>query len=114
MDDQRKHPRRFILYDARIRDRDTRLTLGYLNDLTPEGAALLCDEPVEIGRDYHLSFDIPEELAISASLNIDAQFMWCRPDSEGRFFEAGMKFMELTNTERQIIEQMIANFTNQQ
>lgn len=114
MKEQRKHERRFILYDARIRDRETGLTLGYLNDLTPEGAALLSDDFVEVGRVYQLTLDIPQSLALNASLNLEATIMWCRADSEGRFFEAGMRFSELTNTERTIIEKMIAEFSNRQ
>ena len=97
MDDRRKEMREKVMAFTPVRDLDRDILLGYLGDLTLQGAMVVGEKPLEIHLQVTLDIDLPGDLpGISARrMTIPARVARCVPDEEGaREFNIGFKFIE--------------------
>jgi len=85
--------------------------MGYLVDLTPEGALLIGDRELEISTLYTLQIDLPDEIPSDRYLEIDAQVVWTKPDTEPNFFRTGLKIFPLDNVDRQHLEELLSLYS---
>lgn len=108
--DRRKLKRRHIVFYSRVFDRNTGALLGHLMDLTVEGLMLISDHPINTGHTYHLRMDLPEDAKSKPYLNFDAHCLWCRPDINPAFYNAGFKVLNMGRDDMNMIDNMIDEY----
>jgi hypothetical protein len=107
MKERRKHHRKHLAFYTRIFDRDTGQLLGHLDNLTIEGVMIICNEPIETQKVYHLHMDLPDQGFGKAHLDFDAMSKYCQPDINPRFYNAGFQFVSISPRDIAIIESIV-------
>jgi PilZ domain-containing protein len=108
MDERRSLPRKYLVIYSRVFDRKTGSVIGYLSDLTPEGAMIIGEQPVEPQSKYMLRVDLPEAAIFSQRhIDLEAEAMWCKPDIDPNFYSTGFHFTNPSPENIIVIEQMI-------
>lgn len=110
MEERRKLKRRYIMFYSRVFDRKTGELLGYLADLTTEGAMLISEFPIKAGIRYRLRMDLPEDTFMKQDLSFEARSIWCKPDINPKFFVTGFQLIDLPPQDIDIIEQIIKDY----
>jgi len=110
MQERRKLKRRYIMFYSRIFDRKTGKLLGYLSDLTPEGAMVISEDAVEKGLVYRLRMDLPEGSFDKNQLDFEAQSVWCKKDVDPHFYNVGFRLIGVPPQDEAIIEQIIQDY----
>ena len=108
MEDRRKQPRSHLAFFTRLFDRHNGELLGYLANLTPEGAMLICDLPLAVGRTHRLYMDLTEVDFGKPHLEFDGECLWCRPDEiDPRTYNAGFRLSGLDAQDISIIQRIV-------
>jgi len=111
MEERRKLDRKYLAIYSRVFDRVSGRVLGYLSDMSQQGAMIISDDPMPEDLDLHLRFDLPDPLLFSTDhLNLDARVAWCRPDIDPAFYNIGFEFSNLAEKESHIIEEMVVAY----
>jgi hypothetical protein len=111
MQERRKISRKYLAIYSRVFDRSSGRVIGYLSDLTDQGAMVISDSAVAENQDMSLRFDLPDPALFSTDhLNIDTRIKWCRPDVDPAFYNIGFEFKSLTPEQAKIIEEMIVAY----
>lgn len=110
-DERRKLPRKYLMVYSRVFNRDTGKIIGYLSDLSHQGAMIISDDPLPENVMMHLRFDLPDPPLFSAEhLNLNARVAWCKPDIDPAFKNIGFEFGAITDEQQKIIEDMIVAY----
>lgn len=108
MNEKRKLPRKYLIIYSRVFDHKLGRLLGYLSDLSEEGAMIIADKPLKVGDILPLRFDLPNPKIFHAhSLNITARVAHCDVDISPAFYDIGLEFTEMTPERRIIIQAMM-------
>jgi hypothetical protein len=108
MKERRKLDRKYLMVYSRVFDREDGRVLGYLSDMSPQGAMIISDDPVTENISILLRFDLPDPPLFSTDhLSLDARVAWCKPDIDPSFFNIGFEFGQLNEQDRAIVEEMI-------
>ena len=111
MQERRKISRKYLAIYSRVFDRATGRVIGYLSDLTDQGAMVISDTPMAENQDIGLRFDLPDPVLFSTDhLNIDTHIKWCRPDIDPAFYNIGFEFKAISPEQAKIIEEMIVAY----
>ena len=106
--ERRKLERKYLVIYSRVFDRKSGKILGYLGDMTPEGAMIIGEHRIEPGREMELRFDLPELLELERDhLDLHAQSIWCNPDVDPSFVNTGFHFLNLDAQDLRIVEMLI-------
>jgi hypothetical protein len=108
--ERRRFKRRYLMYYSRVYNRQTGEVLGYMVDLTPEGAMVISEEPIEVDKVFRLRMDLPEEISDKACLDFEAQSVWCKPDIDPHFYGTGFRILNLPEEDINLIERMIQEY----
>jgi hypothetical protein len=108
--DRRKLKRRHVIFYSRVFDRNSGALLGHLMDITIEGLMLISETPLKTDLTYHLRMDLPEDVMTKAYLSFDAQCLWCKPDINPAFYNAGFKVLNMVQEDVDLIENMIDEY----
>ncbi len=96
MKERRKAKRHTLIYYMRAFDARTRNLLGYLVDIAEKGAMLLCDDPLPVGETFRIKLELTEDIADSPFLEMVARSVWCHPDIDPHFYNAGFEILEMS------------------
>jgi hypothetical protein len=110
MEDRRKYKRRYMMYYSRIFDRQTGIVIGYLVDLTPDGAMIISEQPIAPGKIHRLRMDLPEDIASKPSLDFEAKCVWCKTDIDPHFYGSGFQILSLSEEDALFIQRMIEEY----
>ena len=106
--ERRKLERKYLVIYSRVFDRKTGEILGYLGDMTPQGAMIIGEHRIEPGEEMELRFDLPDLLELKRDhLDIQAQSIWCNPDIDPSFVNTGFHFLDLPPEDLKIVELLI-------
>jgi len=111
MPEKRKTERVKAMIFTTVYDRDAKSLLGFLGDLTLEGAMVVGEKPVEPDRDITIqieftgSDDVPQ-----ARLNIRAYIAWCKKEENSSYYNTGFEFLDLNGRNRQIVESYVVKY----
>ena len=106
--ERRKLERKYLVIYSRVFDRRSGSVIGYLGDLTPDGAMVIGDRPVEPGTILNLRFDLPDQLEAKRDhLDLKARAVWCRPDVDPAFVNIGFQFQGLDTDDLKIVDMLI-------
>lgn len=111
MEERRKLKRVYLMFYTRVFDRKTGRLLGNLADITPEGAMIIHEEPIEVGQIHLLRMDLPDGFKFPKShLDIEARSVWSRPDIDPRFLNTGFHFQNVSADDVMIIEGIMESY----
>jgi hypothetical protein len=106
-DERRKLKRKYLIFFTRVFDSQDGKWLGNLADVTSEGMMIISETPVETGKTFDLSMDLPADIFGQDSLNFKGQSIWCQPDIDPSFHNTGFKLLDLSEDELTIIQRII-------
>jgi hypothetical protein len=107
-DERRRLERKYLVIYSRVFDRMTGSILGYLGDLTPEGAMIIGEHRIEPESQMELRFDLPDMLDVKQDhLDIRASSVWCQPDIDPSFVNVGFHFLNLKPEDLKIVDLLI-------
>ena len=110
MEERRKLKRQHIMFYSRVFDRQTGAFLGYLGNLTPDGAMIIGEIELEVNKDFQLRIDLPEDIYAKPLLNIKARSAWCQRDIDPNFFTIGFSLHDVSPEDIDIITEIIADY----
>jgi len=106
MDEKRRETRKKVMAFAPVYIHERGMLLGYLGDLTLQGAMVIGEKCMDVDTQLRLSIELPGDLpGISeAHLVIPAHVRRCVPDSENRNdYHIGFAFMDVNEEQEKII-----------
>ncbi|MBN2385383.1 MAG: PilZ domain-containing protein [Anaerolineales bacterium] len=110
MKERRKATRHTLIYYMRVFNVETRNLVGYLVDIAPNGIMLLCDDPVTVDRSISARLELSEDITDKPYLHFTAKCVWCKPDLDPHFFNAGFEIQEIDPEDSQLIERIVKNY----
>lgn len=107
----RKAERRKVMTFTPVYDLQTKILLGYLGDLTLQGAMMVGEKPVETNQDLTLAIEIREASEIpGARLIIPAHVAWCRQEERMTYYNTGLQFLDLSEENKRVIESVLEKY----
>ena len=113
MTERRIKPRRKTAEYHIVYDRQNNDVIGRVLNLTPEGARLICAEPVEIGVQAQCRMRLPDIINGVREIRFDMVSRWCEFNKVGDWYETGWVFVQLNDLAQSAIEQMIENWPSE-
>jgi len=113
MDEHRKETRKKLMAFTPVYDPARRILLGYLGDLTFQGARVVGEKPLEINSQATLEIEFHDDLpGISARImTIPARVVRCVQDVESpREFDIGFEFTSLKGEHTKIIQALLERY----
>ncbi len=111
MKERRKEPRKNLMAYTQVFDLYGVYLIGYLGDLTLQGAMVIGDKQIKGTAEMTLAIELPELPEITASrMTIPAHVVWCQKDISPEYFNVGFEFKEVSSEQRQIIQAIIENY----
>ena len=107
-EERRKLERKYLVVYSRVFDRRTGKVIGYLSDLTIQGAMIIGEHQLDKGEYYQLRIDLPESAEFKKDhIDLTAKSVWSKPDIDPVFFNTGFEFSQLSPEDEKIIDLMI-------
>jgi len=111
MTDQRKTERVKAMIFTAVYELHGHILLGFLGDLTTKGAMVVGEKQVEIDRDITLSIEFQGAMEVPGGrLDIPARVVRCDVDRDTAYYHTGIKFLELTEQDKEIIEMLVERY----
>jgi c-di-GMP-binding flagellar brake protein YcgR len=106
MEDRRKDKRYRLIYYLQVFNRKNELFMGNLIDITTEGMMLTSERPIEVGKIYQIGMNIQFLGQQDLSLELEAESRWSRPADNANYYDTGFKFVNVSEDQKMIIEQL--------
>ena len=111
MTDQRKTERVKAMIFTAVYELHGHILLGFLGDLTTQGAMIVGEKPIEADRDLVLSIEFQGATEVPGGrLTIPAHVAHCDVDKDTAYYHTGFKFLEVSETDKEIIEALVARY----
>ena len=111
MDEQRKNERRKLIAFTPVYDCKKNLFLGYLGDLSMQGAMLIGKKPMEVDRQITLVIGFPETPEFLARrATISARIAWCKPEKNPSYYNTGFEFQEMDEENQTAIRAILEKY----
>lgn len=111
-DERRKEARKLVMAFTPVYDADKGKILGYLRDLTLQGALIIGEKTLEVGTQTTLKFDLPGDLPkVSAKhLIISARVVRCVEDESPNSYQLGFEFIDVNLEHTDVIEAILERY----
>ena len=103
MDEKRQLERIPLIYYLGVFDRNTDDLIGYLADITSEGALIMCEKPIKTGSSHELKIESYSLTQASKDIEFDARCMWTAECTTLNFYNCGVQFQRI---EQEILEEI--------
>ena len=111
MTDQRKAERVKAVIFTAVYDQQGHILLGFLGNLTPQGAMIVGEKEVETGRELLLSLEFQGATEVPGGrLVIPSRVAHCDVDKDTAYYHTGFEFLEVADDEKEIIEMLVARY----
>ncbi len=110
MDERRTLKRQHIMFYSRVFDRKTGAFMGYLGNLTENGAMIISEEELQTDKIFNMRIDLPEDIYGKPILNLVARSVWCKLDIDPNFFNIGFSLKEISEEDQELISQIVADY----
>lgn len=108
MEERRRLPRKYLIIYSRVFEQSLGKLLGYLSDLSEQGAMIIADESLEVNDVLTLRLDLPDPKIFHAhNLMVSARVAHCETDISPSFYDIGLEFLNVTPEQRIIIQKMM-------
>jgi hypothetical protein len=108
----RMERRRKLMTFTPVHDVHTNTLLGYLADLTPKGALMVSEKPVEAGKILTMTIEFHETPDSSPVMHMitSARVAWCKLEEHHTYYNIGMEFVDLTKQNSQMVEKVLEKY----
>jgi hypothetical protein len=111
LDEHRKKERVKAMIFTTVYEQKGHVLLGFLGDLTLQGAMVVGEKSVEIDRDITLQIEFRGADEIPQSrLIIPAHVAWSKLGEDLNLYHTGFEFLELGEQTKQIIEMIVERY----
>jgi hypothetical protein len=111
MDEHRKSERKSLLAFTPVYNSHKTILLGYLGDLSLQGALLIGERPMEINTHITLVIDFPEIPEFPArQVRILARVAWCKREENTPYFNTGVEFQRIDELYKPFIEAILMRY----
>jgi hypothetical protein len=113
MNERRKEIRRKLMAFTPVYDLGPpRILLGYLGDLTLQGALVIGEKLIEVNKEISLGIEFPNDLAdIKVTrVALPARIAWCRQDDSPLYYNIGVEFTEVTPHQVEIFHEILTRY----
>ncbi len=110
MNEKRKSERKKLVAFTPVYDSHQNI-LGYLGDLTVEGARLIGEKNMEKNTRTTLVIDFPATPELPAKrVTVPARVIWCNEEENRTYFNTGFEFESLSQQNREFISAILERF----
>lgn len=107
----RKEERKKLTAFTPVYDLRNNILLGYLGDMTLQGAMVVGSTPMEINKELTLGIEFNETPEIPATrMTIPARVAWCKREERSTYYNTGVEFVELTDQNKTVIAAMLERY----
>jgi len=111
MTDQRKQERVKAMIFTAVYELHGHILLGFLGDLTTQGAMVVGEKQIESGRDLTLSLEFQGATEVPGGrLVIPAHVARCDVDRDTAYYHTGFKFFDVSREDKEIIESLVERY----
>lgn len=111
MKERRRQERKSLIAYTQVFDLYGGSLLGYLGDLTLQGAMVIGDKPLRENVKVTLAIELPELPNVNASrMTLPARVVWCEQDLSPQYYNVGFEFLEVTEGQRKMINAVIEHY----
>jgi len=111
MQNQRKEERVKAMIFTAVYELHGHILLGFLGDLTTQGAMILGEKQIVTNRDLILSIEFQGATEVPGGrLTIPAHVAHCDVDRDTAYYHTGFKFLEVSEDDKEIIESLVARY----
>ena len=111
MKEHRKNERIKAVTFATVHDVSSRTLLGFLGDITPEGAMCVGENPVAVDRDIELEIGFHGVTEIpDGRIRSTVHVAWCRFDKKTSYYHTGFEFLSLPAELKPAIELLVDRY----
>jgi Tfp pilus assembly protein PilZ len=111
MSEQRRDERKKLMTFTPVYDKRSKALLGYLGDLTLEGAMVVGKAHEEINQHLTLTIEFHETVETPATrMTVPVRVAWCKPEDGQTYFHIGVEFLELTGENQLVIEAILERY----
>ena len=104
---QRKTPRRHLIYYLRVYNAKTGELLGSLVDISTKGIMLVSDDTIPAGQHYHLKMVLPDSVDGSKNVEFEALSKWCKNDVNPDFFDTGFELIDPSSNFLEVVDKLV-------
>lgn len=111
-DDRRKEDRKLVMKFTPVYEADNGKLLGYLRDLTLQGALVIGEKKLEVDTLLTLRFNLPDDLLNIAAFNLTvaARVARCIEDETPNSYQIGFEFKDIGLEQTEIIEALLERY----
>jgi c-di-GMP-binding flagellar brake protein YcgR len=112
MSERRKESRKKLMAFTPVYDLDNGTLLGYLGDLTLQGAMVIGTKQLEVDRQMILAIEFPDELPgiMVKRMAIPARIARCDRDESPNSFKIGFEFKDIEPEHTQVIQALLERY----
>jgi hypothetical protein len=111
MDEHRKDERKRLMAFTPVYDSQRKTVLGYLGDLSMQGAMLIGEQPMEVNTQITLEIDFPSTPEFPARhVRIPARVAWCKQEENTQYFNTGFEFLKIDQMYKAFIEAILERY----
>jgi hypothetical protein len=112
MSERRKKTRRKLMAFTSVYDEDKDILLGYIRDLTQQGALVIGEKELDVNTQITLALELPGGLpGISTTrMIIPARAIHCVKDESTQTYKIGFVFTDVQPEHSQIIEALLERY----
>ncbi len=111
MDEHRKSERKKLLTFTPVYNSFKTSLLGYLGDLSMQGAMLIGEKPMEVNEQITLVIDFPQTLEFPArQVRIPARVAWCRREEKTQYYNTGFEFQKVNPMYKPFMEAILERY----
>lgn len=112
MSERRKETRKKLMAFTPVYDLEKKKLLGYLGDLTLQGAMVIGAKSLEVDKQMILDIEFQDELPgiKSKHMTIPARVARCNRDESPNSFKIGFEFKNIETEHKQIIQALLERY----
>jgi c-di-GMP-binding flagellar brake protein YcgR len=111
-DERRKEARKLVMKFTPVYNADNGKLIGYLRDLTLQGALVIGEKTLDVNTQITLKFNLPEDFPdnLAKHLTISARVARCIEDESPNSYKLGFEFQEINSEQTWIIEALLERY----
>jgi len=111
MKDLRKNERIKAVTFTTVYNRRGHTLLGFLGDITPQGAMVVGEKLLQIDQDIDLDIEFRGVTEIPGGrLSLPAHIAWSKQDEDTKYFHTGFEFLSVSEASKKAIELVVQRY----
>ena len=107
MQKARNRPRKNTPNHVKVINNETGRVIGRVVDITADGLMLIAPLRIEQGRHFDLRIILPRMTDGKTEIQVKAESVWCKKDSNPKYFQVGFRFINLPGNDGFLLEDVM-------